>query len=438
MKRVVASAISVILIFSICLAGCGLENNQDMASLSSADQTEEALSQEGGWEFEDEVVVGRVVPATGVLSSFGEGTPYVEELAIQAINDTGGVVVDGKRCSLRLVCRDSGSTMKGAEEAAEELIREGIDVMIVSNTADTVLPVSAVCEREEIICLSVDAPASAWIMGGPYTNSWLAHFDNEREMLCFYDVWERVETNKKIGLMTANDSEGVEIRTFIHDFASSKGYEIVDAGAYYIGEEDFSEYIECFEENQCDIILGVMITEDFMKFWSQMDGMEYQPKMCTVAKACLFEQDINRLGALGDGLITEVWWTADFPYTSSIDGMTCRELGDIYLKYCQPELNAAPATAGYKYGNVEILYDVLKRAGTLDLDVLNETVKNTDLDTIIGHVEYNDDHISLMPCVTGQWVWDEGQKKYKKEIVGNYLIPSVEITADVKLLGNEE
>jgi branched-chain amino acid transport system substrate-binding protein len=126
----------------------------------------------GNWIFDDVVTVGRVVPKSGVLSSFGIGTPYVEQMAIDAINEQGGVVLDGKRCKLELKYMDSLSDVELAAESARELIEEGIDIMMVSNTADTVSPVSAVCERQGIACISVDAPASAWAMGGPYENSW--------------------------------------------------------------------------------------------------------------------------------------------------------------------------------------------------------------------------------------------------------------------------
>ncbi|MBR3708272.1 MAG: ABC transporter substrate-binding protein, partial [Lentisphaeria bacterium] len=81
----------------------------------------------GNWIFDDVVTVGRVVPLTGPLASFGEGTPYVEQAAIDAINGQGGVVLDGKRCRLELVCADSQSDVVKAGEAARQLIADGVD-----------------------------------------------------------------------------------------------------------------------------------------------------------------------------------------------------------------------------------------------------------------------------------------------------------------------
>lgn len=387
----------------------------------------------GNWIFDDVVTVGRVVPLTGPLSSFGAGTPYVEQEAIDAINEKGGVILDGKRCRLELKYKDSFSDVEKAADQARALIDEGIDIMIVSNTADTVSPVSAVCEREGIACISVDAPASAWAMGGPYKNSWHTFFDNEREMIAFLKAWDSIDSNKTIGLITANDSEGVEISTFIHDFAVMKGYTIVDPGSYYIGEDNYWDKISAFKEADCDIILGVMNPEDFRSFWSELMETDYRPKMCTVAKSCLFEADVAKLGEQGNGLITEVWWNKDFPFYSSITGWSCQEISDDYLEKCQPELNIVPPSVGYKHANLEILYDILKRAGSMELEDINRAASETDLNTIVGHVSFNKDHIALMSCVTGQWILNE-DGTYRQEIVDNYLMPSVDVTADIILI----
>ena len=415
-----------VLVLALCaclLTGC----TQPAVSVTPSGQ-----DAQGNWIFDDTVLVGRVVPMTGTLSSFGSGTPYVEQTAIDAINSQGGVVLDGRRCRMELIYRDSGSTVTGAEEAAQELIQAGIDVMIVSHTADTVSPVSAACERAQIPCISVDAPASAWAMGGPYQSSWHTFFDNEREMLCFLDAWEKVDTNKTIGLLTANDSEGVEITTFITDFAEAKGYTVVDPGRYSLDMDDYSAIIDTFAQARCDIILGVMKTNDFSTFWRQCTATQYRPKMCTVAKSCLFSSDVAALGELADGLITEVWWSAEFPYSSSITGWSSAQLAQDYLEQ-YPGLSMVPPTVGYKHANVEILWDILKRAGSLELDAVNQAAAATDLDTVVGHVAFNDEHVALMSCVAGQWVREE-DGTFRQEIVGNYLIPAMEITADIILL----
>ncbi len=420
--------IMTLLLCFVLLTGCSPAATPPAPSGRDAD---------GNWIFDKTVTVGRVVPLSGPLASFGAGTPYVELAAIRAINEQGGILLDGQRCRLKLEYADSQSSAKQAAEAAQALINQGIDIMIVSNTSDTVSPVSAVCEQAGIACISTDAPASAWIMGGPYQNCWHTHFDNEHELLCFWDAWDRVDTNKTIGLITANDSEGMEIATFIQDFATYKGYTIVDPGRYIAGLNDYTPFADAFAAAQCDIIVGVMNPEDFAAFWRQCMASDYRPKMCTVAKACLFASDVEQLGPLANGLISEVWWNADFPTVSSITGQTSAQLAQDYLQHYDPTLRVVPPTVGYKHANVEILYDILRRAGSLDLDAINAAANQTDLNTVIGHVRFNDDHVSVMSCLAGQWVCNP-DGSYRQEIVGNYLIPTMDITADIILISEEE
>lgn len=427
-KRILWLALCLLLLLLLLLAGCG--GAEPVPSPSGQDSA-------GNWIFDDVVTVGRVVPLTGPLASFGEGTPYVEQTAIDMINAMGGVVLDGRRCRLAMVYADSRSDVSLASEAAWELINAGVDIMIVSNTADTVTPVAAACERAGIACISVDAPASAWIMGGPYQNSWHTFFDNEREMLCFLEAWESIESNRTIGLLTANDAEGVEIATFIQGFAATRGYTVVDPGSYAIGAGSYADMVEAFARAQCDIIMGVMNTVDFSVFWRECMAADYRPKMCTVAKACLFASDVEALGESAHGLITEVWWSRDFPYTSSISGWSCAQLAEDYLTNYDPSLTDVPATVGYKHANVEILYDILRRAGSLKLECVNRAAAETSLDTVVGHVAFNDDHVSVMSCVAGQWVLGE-DGVYRQEIVGNYLMPGVDVTADIILIPQKE
>jgi branched-chain amino acid transport system substrate-binding protein len=252
-------------------------------------------------------------------------------------------------------------------------------------------------------------------------------------MLCFLEAWESIDSNKTIGLLTANDSEGVEISTFINHFASAKGYTIVDPGNYQIGMDSYSEFVETFARADCDIIVGVMNPEDFSVFWRECTASGYRPKMCTVAKACLFSSDVENLGEIAHGLITEVWWTEAFPYVSSITGWSCPQLAEDYRANYDSNVSVVPPTVGYKHANVEILYDILQRAGSLKLDAINKAAVETNLDTIVGYVAFNSDHVSIMPCVTGQWIMNP-DGSFRQEIVGNYLIPEVEDTADIILL----
>lgn len=411
----------------MCMTGCSGSAVSDAAKTDTAQNDRE--------NDKTEIVVGRVVPLTGSLAAFAYGSPEVEEYAISAINKAGGIEIDGKKLTVRIVEADSESEPSKASEAAARLIeKKGVDIMITSHTDRTTVPVAAACEKAGIPCLSVDTPAEAWSRGGPYQYSYHAGFNTKNELLCFYDAWEAADTNKKVGLVTSNDDAGIVISESIAEFTDEKGYTVVDPGKFTMGSNDFTSIIRKLKEEQCDIIVGSMLTSDFSIFWNQCQENGYKPKVCTIAKATLFVEDVLAIGPDGeaDGIVSEVWWTANHPFKSSLTGETSAELGKWWCE--KMDAGYAPATMGYKYANVEILADVLTRAGTLNRDKIIEAVKATDLDTCIGHVSYNEDHISVMPLVTGQWTWDEENRTYKQDIISNTQIPDVPVTGDLRIL----
>lgn len=429
MKKKLSRSLAILLAICMMFAFTACSNDDSGSSTAGNSSTIN--------ENKDSIVVGRVVPLTGALASFGDGTPYVEQTAIDYINDTyGGVYVEelDKTLPLELVYLDSESDITKASEAANTLITSyNIDVMIVSNTVDTVNPVSAACERYSIPCISVDAPADAWLDGGPYTYSYHAFFNTENELSCFIDAWDLLDSNKKVGILAANDAEGIEVATAVKDIAEARGYEIVDPGRYTSGTNDYTSIIDTLKKADCDIVMGVMVTPDFATFWEQCNQNNYVPLGVTVAKATLFKADVASIGnSLGNGVISEVWWSASFPFSSSLTGQSSQELADQWIADMSG-YDYAAATVGYKHANVEILYDILSRAQSLDADKIVAAAAETDLDTAVGNVQYNKDHVSIMNLVTGQWVLgDDGT--WTQEIIANPQIPDVPITADVMVL----
>jgi branched-chain amino acid transport system substrate-binding protein len=59
---------------------------------------------------------------------------------------------------------------------------------------------------------------------------------------------------------------------------------------------------------------------------------------------------------------------------------------------------------GFEYALFEIAADVLKRAGSLKADKIREALVETDLDTMVGHIKFNEKNFALTPLVGGQWV----------------------------------
>ena len=376
------------------------------------------------------VRVGFVYPKTGDLASFGEYTEEWTKYAVDKANELG-ITIDGKKAKISLITADSMSDPKEARKAAKQLINEkNIDIMITSKTADTTVPVSEICEKEGILCLSVDTPDEAWAVNN-HKYSFHAGFDIASEVDCFMAAWEQIDTNMRVGVMHPNDSEGSTMINFIPDYIQAEGYTAYDPGAYMPGQQDFSNAIRNLKTQQVEVLAGVMTNADFATFYKQLEESGYLEniKVITVAKTALFKKDIEALDV--EGLCTEIWWDAAFPTKSSMDGTTSAQLKEEFTKLTGEDF--ASAAVGYDYANIEILYAVLNAAGSLDTNKLIAAAENLDLDTVIGKVKYNARHYSVQPLAEGQWVVDSSGD-WKREIIASGTVQGLETTGTLQAL----
>ena len=435
LARLAAVAVCAAMVGSLAACGSSDSSSDTSAAAESSEAAAEDTSSDAGSSGNEVLTVGVVYPATGSLAAFGDGTEEMYNYAVDQINEAGGVELDGTTYDIELVFADSESDATKASEAANNLItNKGVQIMMTAKTADTTVPVAAACERAGVLCLSVDTPDEAWATSD-YETSYHAGFNTENELSCFADAWDLAGLEGgTVGVMHATDTEGQTMINAITEYAESRGYTVYDPGAYTSGATDYTSIINNLKNEGCDAVVGVMLTSDFSTFYSQLKSSGYMPEIVTVAKATLFTADVDAIGAdgLASGLVSEVWWTVDHPYTSSISGQTCAEIGDVWMEIVDG-YDYAPATAGYDYANVEILYNVLTQAGTLDIDALCETCDNLDVDTIIGNVNFNEDHYSVQSLCTGQWIYnDDGT--WSQNIIAAEQIDELDATAELQAL----
>lgn len=378
----------------------------------------------------DYILIGRVNPITGPLASFGAGTPQVEEKAIEAINKEGGVYIAeyGKKLPIRIIVADSESNPTKAAEAANKLIlQDKVDIVMAAHTPDTVNPVAAAAERHKIPCITVDALSDAWLSGGPYTWNFHAFWKVHSLVDVYLDMWDQLPTNKKVGLIAPNDPDGMAIADMLKKKAPERGYVLVDPGRFPPNTKDYTAMINQFKQADVDIVLAMQIPPDFATAWKQMKQQGLVPKIMSAAKAILFPADIAALGdELGEALTTEVWWSPMSGNKSSLTGQSSAEIAKMWTDMTGKQ---PMATLGYKHASMEIVVDVLKRVQSLDRNKLREAIKATNIDTVVGHIQYNEQNLAETLLVGGQWVKGKNWP-WEMNIISNKKMPIVPLATE--------
>ena len=374
----------------------------------------------------DHILIGRCNPSTGPLAAFGEPSPWIDDRAVAAINKDGGVFIDelGKKLPVKVKMLDTESdSTKAAELAARLILNDKVDIMIALHTPGMVNPVTATCERFQVPCISLDAPLEAWLPGGPYEWSHHSFWSVEKD---FFPVckgmWSQVGTNKIVGLLANNDPDGIAFGDAFKQLLPPLGYKIVDPGSFPYGTQDFTSLINTWKKENVEILFGNVITPDFINCWRQCHQMGFKPKIATIARAILFPASVEALGGdIAVGLSTEVWWSPQHPFSSSLTSERAMDLCNAYTAQTGKQWSQP---IGFKHAAYEVLYNALTRAKTLKKKALLKAIADTDLNTIVGPIKYNDQHYSRTPLVGGQWV--KGEKfPFELKIVHNQEHPNI-------------
>ena len=370
----------------------------------------------------DTIKIGYIAPATGAYAGFTDGDPYMLSLVREQFAD--GITIGDTTYAVEILDRDSGSDPAKAGELAQELITsEEVDLLLATSTPEVTNPVIAQCEANAVPCLTTIAPWQAVVFGGGFGEDkpmeWTHHYFFGIEGFGDVDplAWDQVETNKKVGVLWPNDSDGGAFRdpvTGYTPFAEAHGYTVVDPGAYENGTQDFTSVIQTFIDNDVEIIAGIPIPPDFVTFWTQAAQQGFEPKVATVGKALFFPATVPSIpDDLGEGLAFATWWGPTFPYESSFDGSTPQDWID--------DFSASPEGADLVWNQATPLNEALFELAAVALEAsgdphdkaaVHAAFDDINMMTLAGQIDFTSGPfpgVAVIPTAMGQWQKTDGE-----------------------------
>jgi branched-chain amino acid transport system substrate-binding protein len=381
------------------------------------------------------IKLGYVSPQSGPLAGFAESDAY--NIAAFLATEIGK--------NFEVIVKDSQSNPNRAAEVAKELIvSDEIDLMLVASTPETTNPVATTCEAEGMPVISTKAPWQPWFIGQqgnpgdpaswkPFNFAFHYFWGLEDVIAVFTNMWGQLETNKKVGGLFPNDADGNawgDPNVGLKPGLGAAGFDLFDPGRYQNLTDDFSAQINAFKNDAVDIITGVVIPPDFTTFRNQSKQQGLNPKAITVAKAILFPESVEALGETGHNLSSEVWWSPNHPFKSSLTGKTAAELAADYTaqtgrQWTQP--------IGFVHSLFEVASNVMGRVSDIkNADEVAAAIAATSMDTMVGKIAW--DGAGLPPfaaknvCKTqlvgGQWR-RAADGKFDLVIVDNKTAPNI-------------
>jgi len=204
-----------------------------------------------GKKASDTFLIGGIGPLTGDAATYGTSVKQGAEVALNEINDAGGVKVGDKKVKLDLKFEDDQATADNAVTAFNTLMDAGMDALLGTVTSGAGLGIIDLTKKEGILMLTPSG-----------SNAGLTKYDNAFRV-CFTDPLQGVTMANyakdagytKIAVLYNNSDEystGM-MQAFIDQVATNGG-EVVANESFVKGDIDFTTQLTKIKATDAQVI----------------------------------------------------------------------------------------------------------------------------------------------------------------------------------------
>jgi branched-chain amino acid transport system substrate-binding protein len=312
------------------------------------------------------IKIGSVQPATGPLAVIGVGQRRGNQLAVDYVNSMGGIKsMDGAK--LELLLGDSESKPEIGRSEADRLIKGGAAVMTGPFQSGVALAISTLCEQRDFITVT------------ELLNGGVKYLKMVTEM-------KGVMPKRAVVTNTA-DAFGKGMSGGFIKFMEKSGLpiEIVDRVQYPLGIHDLSAEVARIKAAKPDILFpvsrpgdGIILARELYKQRVELMGI-YGP-----GSPGWYEPDVIKdLDKLIYYVMVNVPWINP---NSSVYQQANAAFQKAHNRYL--DTNSA-----YAYAGVQVIADVLERAGSTDPEKILAATRQTNFENhplVGGPIQFDD------------------------------------------------
>ena len=341
------------------------------------------------------ITIGAALSSTGKYAPNGNNTYNGYELAVEQINKTGGVKVDGKMYTLKIVTYDDESNPKKARELVERMIKEdGIDFMLGPYSSEMTKSVVRVTEFYKIPLIAAEAasrdiypPGNRYIFG--LLSTCEHYMMNVMELAAAKATQEgKSLKNLKIAVAVQNERFSLCIRNAVLGQARKYGMKIAIDEKFPNTVTDLSGVFEKVREKDPDILVISGHAKGAVVAVRQMKEMQIRAPITAITH-CEAARIIEKFGAAAtEEIYCPAQWAPTLPYEGELFGTAMDFSEAMKLAYPEENYTEVPYQAASAAAAVIVWKDAFERANSFDTEKLREALAETDLMTFYGRIKF--------------------------------------------------
>jgi len=266
-----------------------------------------------------QITLGAALPLSGAESKSGSRLRDGYQLAVELANQQGGVEVGGVRRPVKLILVDDKSDGPTDERAVEELVWQGVDVMLGTFGSSLVEKGSAVSERLKTPYVSgTGASRALYQRGFKYMFGLQAPIEQLANALMRW-AEEEQQTGKlpqraRVAVIWEKTAHGKEYAETIKDFASKTprrraAWQLVMDESFELNSKDFKPILERLKAANADVVLVDAHLPDYITMHGQYAKMGLCHKLISYGARGPEREARDQLKSSADYVLSAVWWS---------------------------------------------------------------------------------------------------------------------------------
>ena len=336
----------------------------------------------------DEILIGHYGSLTGSQATFGISTDNGIKMAIEDLNAAGGI--NGRK--VKLVTYDDKGEAREASTAVTRLVtKDGVVAVIGEVASGLSLAAAPICQEGGVPMIS---PSS--------TNPKVTKVGNMIFRVCFIDPFQGKVCAKfareheslkasKAAIVTDQGSPysvGLE-EEFEKSFVAFGGT-VVSKQTYQAGDQDYSAQLTSIRAAEPDVIF-------VPGYYTEVASMILQARKLGMTQPFVGADgwDSAKLGEIAGDAINGCFYSNHYSQEDPSP-----KIQDFIARYKAKHNEIPDALAALGHDSAMILFDAMKKAGTLEgAAIAAELAKTKDFDGITGKISIDAERNAVKPAV---------------------------------------
>ena len=341
----------------------------------------------------DTITLGAAVSLTGKYTTAGNHTRKGYDLAVELINERGGVRIDGRDYRLEILYYDDESTPARGAQLAERLIRQdGIRFMLGPYSSGLTQAIAPVTERHQVPMVEGNG-ASRELFNKGYRYLFAVLSTSEQYLQEVLNLAAaqaaaqgRDPASLRIAIATENDPFSQDVRTGIIDDAKRHRMQVVIDDKLPRDLNDMTSTLIKVKAVRPDVLMVSGHSKGAALLVRQAASLGVNAPIVALTHCeSAAVTDRARFGAAAEGMLCATQWAPTLAYEDDLFGSAADYAARFERQYgYTPPYQAAESSAA-----IMVWVDALQRASSFDTDAVRAALAATDLQTFYGRVRFD-------------------------------------------------